>query len=863
MATQVQFRRGTTTQNNAFTGAIGEITYDTEVKTFRLHDGVTPGGGAILINNTSAQTLTNKTLSTNSVWNGQPVGLGYGGTGASLSAASGAVAYSTNSSIGFTGVGSSGQLLVSSGSGVPAWVSPASITAGTSSTAVTATNIAGGSAGYLPYQADTGTTSFIAPGASGTFLISTGASSAPSWAAGQITVGSTAISLGSTSASLAGLDILTATGSSNWKIPVGSTGQRPVTPATGMIRYNSTLSSFEGYAAAAWASLGGVKSVDGFTFIIAETSASASNGDLDFYAEDGAGTASTQVGQWNRTNLKDYTGTLVGTQTTQNVFNVTATTLNIGGAATTVSLGAATGTTTVNNNLTVTGNLTINGTTTTLNATSLSIDDNIIRLAEGNPANILDIGFVGNYTSGSALHTGLIKQASSAKWLLISGIAEPTNTVSLTGAVYDWLKLGTVEVTTGVAVNGSTSGTTTLVATAVAGTTTLTLPAATDTLVGKATTDTLTNKTINLTNNTLTATSAQLATAITDETGTGVIVFGTSPTLTTSVVAGSASMDIFNTVATTVNAFGAASTLSIGAATGTLTLNNANTVITGNLTVNGTTTTVNSSTVNLDNLILQLGGDTVPTVDNNLDRGVQFRWFSGTAKNGFFGFDDSTGFFTFIPDATNTGGVLSGTLGVIDALRITGSAATLTTPRNINGTAFDGSAAITTASWGTARTITLGGTGKSVDGSVAVTWTIPEIIPTNTSIQLGSIGVGTAASGTAGEIRATGTITGYYSDDRLKTRTGNIENALEKVLSLDGFHYHANETAASLGYDSSKQEVGLSAQQVQAVLPEIVVPAPIDATYLTIHYERMIPLLVEAIKEQQKQIEELKAKLGN
>jgi hypothetical protein len=401
-------------------------------------------------------------------------------------------------------------------------------------------------------------------------------------------------------------------------------------------------------------------------------------------------------------------------------------------------------------------------------------------------------------------------------------------------------------------------------------------------------------------------TSAQLATAVSDETGTGVVVFGTSPTFTTSVVAGSASMDIFNTTATTVNAYGAATTLaignataatltlrpgtvvgsnttqnlyntvattlniggaattvSIGASTGTLTLNNANTVITGNLTINGTTTTVNSSTVNLDNTILQLGGDTVPTVDDNQDRGVAFRWFNGTAKNGFFGFDDSTGFFTFIPDATITTGVASGTVGVIDALRITGSAATLTTARNINGTAFDGSAAITTASWGTARTITLGGTGKSVDGSAAVTWTIPEIIPTNTSIQLGSIGVGTAASGTTGEIRATGTITGYYSDDRLKTRTGNIENALEKVLSLDGFHYHANETAASLGYDSSKQEVGLSAQQVQAVLPEIVVPAPIDATYLTIHYERMIPLLVEAIKEQQKQIEELKAKLGN
>jgi len=135
-------------------------------------------------------------------------------------------------------------------------------------------------------------------------------------------------------------------------------------------------------------------------------------------------------------------------------------------------------------------------------------------------------------------------------------------------------------------------------------------------------------------------------------------------------------------------------------------------------------------------------------------------------------------------------------------------------------------------------------------------------LSTSGNYQVNSLGVGTAASGTAGEIRATTQITSYYSDDRLKTRTGNIENALDKVLSLDGFHYHANETAVALGYDSSKQEVGLSAQQVQAILPEVVVPAPIDANYLTLHYERLVPLLVEAIKEQQKQIEELKAKVG-
>jgi len=67
-------------------------------------------------------------------------------------------------------------------------------------------------------------------------------------------------------------------------------------------------------------------------------------------------------------------------------------------------------------------------------------------------------------------------------------------------------------------------------------------------------------------------TSAELASVITDETGSGSLVFGTSPTFTTSVIAGSASMDIFNTTATTVNAFNAATTLSLGTSATTFTL---------------------------------------------------------------------------------------------------------------------------------------------------------------------------------------------------------------------------------------------------------------------------------------------------
>ena len=79
MSTQVQYRRGSAGENNAFTGALGEITVDTTNSTLRIHDGVTAGGFA-LVGTTATQTLTNKTLSaaiiTNSLLNGDGNGVG-------------------------------------------------------------------------------------------------------------------------------------------------------------------------------------------------------------------------------------------------------------------------------------------------------------------------------------------------------------------------------------------------------------------------------------------------------------------------------------------------------------------------------------------------------------------------------------------------------------------------------------------------------------------------------------------------------------------------------------------------------------------------------------------------------------------
>jgi hypothetical protein len=209
----------------------------------------------------------------------------------------------------------------------------------------------------------------------------------------------------------------------------------------------------------------------------------------------------------------------------------------------------------------------------------------------------------------------------------------------------------------------------------------------------------------------------------------------------------------------------------------------------------------------------------------------------------------------------------------------TGSAATLTTARTINGVSFNGSANITVTA-NTTNTLTLGTGlgGTSFNGSAAVTATVSygtsagtacqgndsrlsdSRQATNTNTQLASLGVGTAASGTAGQIRATGDIVAHFSDDRLKTKLGNIEDALAKVRTLSGFYYVPNETAQDLGYQPDR-DVGVSAQQVQAVQPEATAPAPIDEKYLTVRYERLVPLLIEAIKELDSELQSIKQQL--
>jgi len=104
-------------------------------------------------------------------------------------------------------------------------------------------------------------------------------------------------------------------------------------------------------------------------------------------------------------------------------------------------------------------------------------------------------------------------------------------------------------------------------------------------------------------------------------------------------------------------------------------------------------------------------------------------------------------------------------------------------------------------------------------------------------------------------------ISAFVSDERLKSIEGNIGGALDKVQKLNGFFFRFNDTAKELGYVGDERLVGVSAQQVKEILPEVIADAPIDNKYMTVHYDKLVPLLIEAIKELKKEVDELKSKI--
>jgi hypothetical protein len=150
----------------------------------------------------------------------------------------------------------------------------------------------------------------------------------------------------------------------------------------------------------------------------------------------------------------------------------------------------------------------------------------------------------------------------------------------------------------------------------------------------------------------------------------------------------------------------------------------------------------------------------------------------------------------------------------------------------------------------------------------------PQGSSNNGDARVDSLGVGipTSPAVPTGWIRASNNITSKFSDKRLKENIKNIDNCIEKIQSMTGVYFTQNKLAEKFGYDDYKKQIGLIAQQISAVFPEAVSIASFDAddngnsksgeNYLTINYDKLVPLLIEAVKEQQKEIKQLLQKIG-
>ena len=256
--------------------------------------------------------------------------------------------------------------------------------------------------------------------------------------------------------------------------------------------------------------------------------------------------------------------------------------------------------------------------------------------------------------------------------------------------------------------------------------------------------------------------------------------------------------------------------------------------LSGNLTVSGTTTTVNSSTINISGSLLRVN-------------------YGGGAVDGGLEVTDASG-----------GGLSTGSLlwdGTNDYWKagVKGSENQVLTTGNNTDNLSEGSTNeyFTTAR---ARAAFSAGTGVSISsGEVS----IGQDVGTSSTVQFGKVGVGGSSDATyelkvTGDIGATGDIVAFVSsDERLKNNIQVISNPIEKVKEIRGVTWEWNNEAS----EAAKQtpNVGVIAQEVEKVLPELVHDR--ENGYKGVDYSKLTGLLIEVVKTQQEKIESLESRL--
>ena len=235
--------------------------------------------------------------------------------------------------------------------------------------------------------------------------------------------------------------------------------------------------------------------------------------------------------------------------------------------------------------------------------------------------------------------------------------------------------------------------------------------------------------------------------------------------------------------------------------------------LSGNLTVNGTTTTLNTATLDVEDL-------NITVAKNAAD--------SAAADGAGLTVDGASATFTYSHSGTKW---------------------------NMNKALDMGANTITTT--GAIAGATLN-TGQGANELYAMN----QAVQTTNDVQFDSFGVGTAASGTTGEIRATNDITAFYSsDERLKENIVPLTGALDKVKALRGVSFdwkELNEEEKSTVHSHEGHDIGVIAQEIQAQYPELVTER--ENGYLAVDYVKLTAVLLQSIKELDAKVEACMAK---
>ena len=384
----------------------------------------------------------------------------------------------------------------------------------------------------------------------------------------------------------------------------------------------------------------------------------------------------------------------------------------------------------------------------------------------------VDASFTGNVTAGGDIDATGDMSATNA---VFSGdVDAATGTITTLDGTTATFTTGNITTVNATTLNGTSAALS-------AGLTVGTTAAITGNLTAgniSATTGVLTTGNITTVNaTTLNGTNAVLSGDIDAATGTIDTLDGTDASFTGNVTAGS-DIDATGDMSATNAVFSG----DVSAVDGTF---SGDVIVSGNLTVDGTATYVNTVTTTVADPIMLIGGGddgAAPAADDNKDRGIGFQWHDGdAAKNGFFGFDDSTGRFTFVPVATISSEVVSGTKGDIDVNEV------FAVDGTFSGAVSADSISVTTlnsTNLGLSGNLTVGGTAGFTGAMTGSDLTLSGDIDALTGTIDTLDGVDATFSGNV-QASGTGSFTGNVSVGNLTTN-GDIDAATGTIDTLSG-----------------------------------------------------------------------------